>query len=304
MASVSDLAACLLPPLDDVVQAWLKEDIPSFDYGGAIVGNKKQAAVLYAKQNGVVAGVPFFDAIFKHLGCAVTWNVSEGDLIDLRGSTRVKVATVEGQARHILMGERIALNILARASGIATKTKKLVEIKEKNQWEGRIAGTRKTTPGFRIVEKHAMLVGGADMHRMDLSSMVMLKDNHIWSHGSITEAVKQARKLCGFSMKIEVECGSLRDAEEAISAGADVVMLDNFNPKDLADAAKTLKAKHKHVLIEGSGGITEATVARYMCKDVDILSTSCIHQGTSHIDFSLKIAKPADTSPMNLEELE
>lgn len=120
---------------------------------------------------------------------------------------------------------------------------------------------------------------------------VMLKDNHIWSHGSITNAVKQARAVCGFALKIEVECGTPEEAEEAIAAGADIVMLDNFEPAELAEAAGKLKDAHPHVIIEGSGGITEESIGSYMCPGVDVLSTSSIHQGTAHIDFSLKITK-------------
>jgi len=127
---------------------------------------------------------------------------------------------VTGPARKILLGERIALNLIARASGIATKAKRLTDKIKNAGWTNlRLAGTRKTTPGFRVVEKYALLVGGADTHRYDLSSMVMLKDNHIWSCGSITKAVEKARSVAGFSIKIEVECQSEGEAEEAINAG-------------------------------------------------------------------------------------
>ena len=149
-----------------------------------------------------------------------------------------------------------------------------------------------------------MLVGGADPHRHDLSSMVMLKDNHIWSSGSITDAVKAARAVAGFSLKIEVECQSEEEAAEAIEAGADVVMLDNF-PADgnvsMDDGAKgngvgavsrRLKERfhgRREFLIEVSGGLTEENIKGYVCEGVDILSTSSIHQGVKHVDFSLKI---------------
>jgi len=289
-----DAAQCshLLPPLGDLVRSWIKEDVPSFDYGGAVVGETDQTASLFAKSKGVLAGVPFFTAVFTELACTVEWHVKEGQLIDPAEADggKVKAATVSGKARNILMGERIALNVLCRSSGIATKTRTLVDIKTANAWEGDVAGTRKTTPGFRLVEKHAMLVGGADMHRVDLSSMVMLKDNHIWSHGSITNAVKQARKLCGFALKIEVECGSLEEAQEAIAAGANIVMLDNFEPPAFKEAAQTIKKASPSVIVEGSGGIMEASIANHMSPDVDILSTSSIHQGVPHMDFSLKVA--------------
>eukprot|EP00051_Salpingoeca_urceolata_P027550 m.482008 g.482008 ORF g.482008 m.482008 type:complete len:295 (-) comp22404_c0_seq1:141-1025(-) len=285
------LLSGLMPPLAPLVASWLAEDVPSFDCGGAVVGTKDEVALLYCKQKGVMAGRPFVDAIFDYLDCSVEWLRDEGDLIEPEGPPAPKtvIARVSGKARNVLMGERVALNILARASGIATRSRELADIKRSAGWSGAVAGTRKTTPGFRVVEKYAMLVGGADSHRMDLSSMVMLKDNHIWSQGSITAAVQKAKSVAGFSMKVEVECGSLEEAREAIAAGADVVMLDNFDPDGFKNAAAAVKSQSPHVLVEGSGGITVETIAQYMSPDVDVLSTSWLHQGVPHIDFSLKI---------------
>ncbi|RIB17798.1 Quinolinate phosphoribosyl transferase, partial [Gigaspora rosea] len=147
--------------------------------------------------------------------------------------------------------------------------------------------------GFRLVEKYGMLVGGADTHRMNLSSMIMLKDNHIWSQGSITKAVERARNVGGFSLKIEVECRTEAEADEAIQAGADVIMLDNFNGENLSSCAKSLKQKwtNKKFLLESSGGITEENVTEFFCPDIDILSLGCLSQGVKHVDFSLKIRK-------------
>ncbi|EGD75991.1 nicotinate-nucleotide pyrophosphorylase [Salpingoeca rosetta] len=275
--------------LDELVRAWLAEDVPSFDIGGAVVGTKQETATLLCKSPGVLAGRPFFDAVFRHLGCKVTWEREEGEMLAPSPGERIQVATVQGEARKILLGERVALNTLARASGIATRSRKMISLKEEKGWKGVVAGTRKTTPGFRLVEKHAMLVGGADCHRMDLSSMVMLKDNHIWSQGSIPAAVSKARDMAGFSVKIEVECGTEEEAREAIAAGADVVMLDNFSPDDLGCAAARIKDDHPHIIVEGSGGITVESIQSYMHPSVDVLSTSWIHQGTPHVDFSLKI---------------
>lgn len=142
----------------------------------------------------------------------------------------------------------------------------------------------------RLVEKYGMLVGGVDPHRHDLSTMTMLKDNHIWAcGGSITKAVHAAKAAGGFSVKVEVECQSLAEAVEASKAGADVVMLDNFTPEGVRDAAKELKKQFPNVLVEVSGGLTEDNVEPFVCEDIDIISTSSIHQGVKHIDFSLKI---------------
>jgi nicotinate-nucleotide pyrophosphorylase (carboxylating) len=135
-------------------------------------------------------------------------NLSSGQWCEGSEKDRVLVATVEGPAYLLLQGERTALNLLARCSGIATLARRLQTLKQNVGWNGLVAGTRKTTPGFRLVEKYGMLVGGADTHRMDLSSMVMLKDNHVWSCGSVALAVERARVVAGFSLKIEVECRS------------------------------------------------------------------------------------------------
>ncbi|PNY23479.1 Nicotinate-nucleotide pyrophosphorylase [carboxylating] [Tolypocladium capitatum] len=237
--------AHLLPPgWKRQASAWLAEDAPSFDYAGFVVGDAPRAATLWAKSPGVVAGRPFFDEVFAQCGCAVEWHVDEGaDVAGGEGGGKVKAATVTGPARGILLGERVALNTLARCSGIATRSRDLVSRVRAAGYAGTLAGTRKTTPGFRLVEKYGMLVGGADAHRMDLSAMVMLKDNHVWSRGSITDAVAAARAVAGFSVKVEVEVQSEAEADEAIAAGADVVMLDNFTGEGVRVAARSLKER-------------------------------------------------------------
>jgi nicotinate-nucleotide pyrophosphorylase (carboxylating) len=206
------------------VTEWLREDIPSFDYGGFVVGSELQKAFLFCKADGVLCGLPFFDEVFRHEGCSVQWLLEEGIFIAAH-ENKVHVATVTGPACGILRGERSALNMLARASGIASRGRRLINLKTQHKFKGVIAATRKTTPHFRLVEKYACLVAGVDTHRMDLSTMIMLKDNHIWASGSITSAVHKARSVGGFSLKIEVECQSLEEAVEAINAGADIVQL-------------------------------------------------------------------------------
>lgn len=206
------------------------------------------------------------------------------------------------------------MNILARCSGIASKSASVIAAVRAQGWQGTVAGTRKTTPGFRIVEKYGILVGGADPHRHDLSHMTMLKDNHVWAcannraaadggvadpssiesiAAAIPRAVKAAKATGGFSTKVEVECRSVEEANAAIGAGADVVMLDNFTADGVREAARQLKqewAGKRAFLIEVSGGLTEKNAAAFACADVDILSTSSIHQGTGIVDFSLKVS--------------
>ncbi|KAL8674751.1 MAG: hypothetical protein Q9168_000835 [Polycauliona sp. 1 TL-2023] len=298
----------LLPPTyKRMISAWLEEDCPSFDYGGFVVGEEVKEAKLLGKSPGMVAGVPFFDEVFRQLDCTVEWHVREGETFE-----PVKhCATVRGPIRKILLGERVALNTLARCSGIATKTSTLLHLLRTHaptKHPPILAGTRKTTPGFRLPEKYALSVGGADPHRHDLSSMTMLKDNHIWAcSGDITRAVRTAKAAGGFSVKVEVECQSEAEAMEAIRAGADVVMLDNFKPgEELRMVVGRLKERFregrwedgegewqkepvKEFLIEISGGLTEENVEWYVVEGVDVISTSSIHQGVKHVDFSLKV---------------
>jgi len=246
---------------------------------------------LLGKSAGILAGVPFFDEVFRQLDCSVEWHISEGSSF----SPVHHCATVRGPVRKILLGERVALNTLARCSGVATKSAHLLSLVRKAGYTHTLAGTRKTTPGFRLVEKYGMLIGGCDPHRYDLSTMTMLKDNHIWAcQNSITRAVHAAKAVGGFSIKVEVECQSEEEAEEAIRAGADVVMLDNFSGEEVKVASRSLKERlskgeGKEFLIEVSGGLTEDNVEGFVCDDVDIISTSSIHQGVKHVDFSLKI---------------
>ena len=282
----------LLPKaqIDAVVLQWMQDDHPSFDVGGLVVGTAPKSAQLLLKSPGVFAGKPFFDSVFEQLGCKVEWQpdaVEGTNYTDASGSNKVCLATVTGPVNNLLRGERTALNTLSRCSGVATASR--TARAAAGDWKGWVAGTRKTTPGFRSVEKYGLLVGGAATHRLDLSQMVMLKDNHIWSAGSITLAVQLARKAAGFSQKIEVECQSLEEALEAAGAGADIVMMDNFEPNQLKNDAKSFKEKFPHVLVEASGGITTETMPQYLSEHVDVVSQGKLTQGYACLDYSLKI---------------
>ncbi|KAH9164939.1 nicotinate-nucleotide diphosphorylase [Lactarius sanguifluus] len=285
----------LLPPSwKSQVSLWLTEDTPSFDYGGFVVGEDLREAFLWGKgsKRAVLAGTPFVDEIFCLLDCTVEWHVAEGDEFE-----PIKhIATVRGKARYLLLGERIALNLLARCSGIATASKRTKDLAESYGFRGVIAGTRKTTPGFRLVEKYGMIVGGIDPHRFDLSSMIMLKDNHIWSAGSVTAAIARAREVGGFSLLLDVEVRDEEEANEAIAAGADVIMLDNIEGGELVSVARRIRdrwaGEGKKFLLETSGGITESNLRERAINGIDILSTSSVHQSVQHIDFSLKIQVP------------
>ncbi|ODQ44217.1 hypothetical protein PICMEDRAFT_37615 [Pichia membranifaciens NRRL Y-2026] len=277
---------------------FLSEDIPSFDYGGYVVGSDEKNASLYMKASGVICGIPFLEEVYGQCKVKVEWLREEGEFVSPLEedpiNKKIVVAKLLGPSKNILQAERVSLNILSRLSGVATRTREIVELAAKAEYKGIIAGTRKTTPGLRIMEKYAMLVGGADMHRFDLSSMIMLKDNHIWSTGSITNAIRNAKKVGGFAIKVEIEVQSYEEAEEAINAGGDIIMLDNFTGVELQSVARDLKKEHlgeRQFLLECSGGLTKENLSEYLCNDIDIYSTSSIHQGTPVVDFSLKIDK-------------
>jgi len=275
----------------------------TFDVGGLVVGSTNKTANLWMKSPGVFAGKPFVDAVFAECGpgCRVSWteHAVEGLFLDPAAQNhdgRILIATVNGPVNYLLRGERIALNILSRCSGVATDSFKCVQIARNLAWNGTVAGTRKVTPGdFRVVEKYGLLVGGAGTHRLDLSQMVMLKDNHIGAvGGSILEAVKKARTAAGFHQKIEVECQNLQDALDAARAGAEVVMLDNFEPEQLKIDARRIKELFPNVIIEASGGIINRTIGSYLSEHVDVVSQGALTQGYNCIDFSLKIEMSAE----------
>ncbi|XP_075784873.1 nicotinate-nucleotide pyrophosphorylase [carboxylating] [Pelodiscus sinensis] len=288
MTSRPDLAHLLPPPrVRQLVRDWLREDAPAFDPAGCTVGERLGLAVLLCKSPGVLAGCPFFDAVFSELGCTVEWFQPEGAWLE----PVARVAEVRGKARHLLLGERTALNCLGRCSGVATAAGRVCRLAREAGWRGLVAGTRKTTPGFRLAEKYALLVGGASGHRYDLGSLVMLKDNHVWAAGGIAQAVQTAQRVAGFHLKLEVECRSLEEALEAAEAGSDIVMLDNFSPEDLHSAARALKDAHPRVMVEASGGISEENVSQFFGPCIDVLSLGCLTQSAQAVDFSLKICR-------------
>lgn len=187
--------------LNEFAKNWLLEDTSSFDYASAVVDQKEIEFVIYMKSPGVLAGIPFANAVFSQLGLTPVWFYSDGDKI----TSLSEIARISGQANKLLLAERVVLNVLSRASGVATITSIMREQLTGIGWKGVLAGTRKTTPGFRMVEKYALLVGGADMHRYDLSSMIMLKDNHVTMAGSI----EQATNL--FTLLNDLKCSKFLD---------------------------------------------------------------------------------------------
>jgi nicotinate-nucleotide pyrophosphorylase len=263
------------------IDRWLQEDIGHHDVTNDVAG--ETTGQLVAKEDGVAAGIDAAGAVFRHLDIAVDREVDDGDAID-DGET---VLTTSGSARETLRAERIAVNLAGHAAGIATKTNTAVERAAEVDNDVRIAGTRKTTPGLRGIEKRAVVAGGGDSHRLDLSQMVMIKENHIAEMG-LESAVKTFRERASFATKIEVEAESTDQAQRAAEAGADIVLLDNMTPAETRETVEALAEADADVLAEASGGITLDDVAEYAATGVDIISMGSLTHSAPSLDFSFR----------------
>jgi nicotinate-nucleotide pyrophosphorylase (carboxylating) len=245
-------------------------------------------AEVIAKEAGIIAGIEEATLLAECLGLTVEAVVADGNRI----KNKQVLMRVSGNAQTILTVERTLLNLLSRMSGIATKTRSLTERLEGANVKAKIAATRKSAPGLLYFDKKAVALGGGDTHRLHLDDMVMIKDNHLSIVGSVDEAVKRAKAHASFSKKIEVEVTSTKDAVIAAKAGADIVMLDNFSPKQAKDAVQTLrKAGFSNVLLEISGGITSENLMEYAAAQVDIISLGELTHTVKALDISLEIVK-------------
>ncbi len=263
---------------DRQVEAWLREDLGHHDVTNEVPGHTEGRLV--AKEPGVVAGLEAATAVFEYLDCTVAREAEDGDRID-PGEV---VLSVAGPAREVLRGERIAVNLVGHASGIATETWVAVEAVREVDENVRVAATRKTTPGLRGLEKRAVVAGGGDTHRLDLSHMVMVKDNHVAELG-LTGAVERFRERTSFATKIEVEVESPEQAEQAAEAGADVVLFDNLPPEEVAVGVAGLADE---VITEASGGITHGNVRAYAGTGVDVISMGWLTHSAPALDFSFR----------------
>jgi nicotinate-nucleotide pyrophosphorylase (carboxylating) len=238
-----------------------------------------------AKERGVIAGLPVAARVFQLLAKEVNFLalIEEGAICD-RGQV---IAKIEGALDVLLMGERVALNLAMCLSGIATLTHKYVEIIADLSTE--LVDTRKTTPGLRILEKYATQVGGAINHRMGLDDSVMVKDNHIQAVGGIERAIKQLRKTMPYPLTIEVETTNLREVEEAIKYGADIIMLDNMTLEEMRDAVGFIRSRNERIKIEASGNITLDNLRLVAETGVDYVSSSTPITRASWLDLSMRL---------------
>jgi nicotinate-nucleotide pyrophosphorylase (carboxylating) len=242
-----------------------------------------------AKESGVVAGIEEIIVLAEALGLEGEAYVSDGNEVK-KGEIFLKLC---GDAQTILSAERTLLNLLSRMSGIATKTRRMVEKLEEAKTSARIAATRKSAPGMLYFDKKAVAVGRGDPHRLHLDDMVLIKDNHVVIAGSVVKAVEKAKAAVSFTKKIEVEVTKIPDAVAAVKAGADIVMLDNFSPKQVKQAVELLKKAELRdkVILEASGGITEATLVEYAAAGVDVLSLGELTHSVKSFDVSLEITR-------------
>ena len=268
--------------VDKIIKDALIEDIPSDDITtNSIVDEKSNATVeLLCKEEGIVAGLEVFKRVFDILGSIeVELYKCDGDVV----YPKDKVGFLTGNTRNLLLGERVALNLLQRMSGIATFTNRFVE--EIKHTEAKLLDTRKTTPNLRILEKYSVKVGGGCNHRFNLSDGIMLKDNHISAAGGIKNAVELARKNSSFVRKIEVEAENIEMVKEALDAKADIIMLDNMN-LDLAKEA--VKLIDKRVLTEFSGNVELSNIKDIAEIGVDYISVGALTHSAKILDFSMK----------------
>lgn len=243
-------------------------------------GSECLKAELNTRSEGVLCGCEVFKAVFEILSSDVKikFYKKDGDKIQ-KGD---KIADLEGPAKYLLMGERVALNYIQRMSGIATETSKYQEAIK--PYSAKIVDTRKTTPNFRPFEKYSVKIGGGALHRFNLSDCAMIKDNHIRLAGSITNAVQKLRKAISFTHKIEVECDTFEQVKEAVAVGADIIMLDNMSVETMTEAVKYI---NKRAIVEASGNVCLQTVNSIASTGVDIISSSAIVAKAPTLDLAL-----------------
>ncbi len=268
---------------DKIILMSFEEDMPNGDITtvATVDANALAEGDFRAKDDGVVCGIEIARRSFELSGGGVEYTsfVADGDWVK-KGDI---IAHVKGNARSILMGERTALNLMQRASGIATATRKAVTAVE--AYTTRITDTRKTMPGLRLLDKYAVRIGGAVNHRFGLSDGILIKDNHIAASGSITNAVKKAKAYAPHTLKIEVETENLEQVAEALEAGADIIMLDNMNCEQMKEAVDFIAGR---AVTEASGNMGERDLAEVAKTGVDLISIGALTHSVKALDISLK----------------
>jgi nicotinate-nucleotide pyrophosphorylase (carboxylating) len=266
----------------------LREDDPFWDLTSVIVPNEYGEACVRVKEDCVVAGMEEVTELLRLLGLEFTVLRGDGDVAKAGDC----VLIIRGQKPDLLKVERVVLNVLMRASGIATMTRRILERARSVNPRVRVAATRKTTPFLRYLEKKAVAIGGGDPHRFSLSDAVLIKDNHIRAVGSLEKAIILARERSPFTVKIEVEVETVEDAIKAAELGVDIIMLDNMKPSDVAKVHEELvrRGLRDRVILEASGGINEDNVIEY-ARYVDVVSIGALTHSYKSIDMSMDLIK-------------
>lgn len=274
---------------DQLIRMALQEDITSEDVStNAVMPTATKGTVdLIAKEDGVIAGLDIYARVFTILDekTEIDFHCKDGDEVK-KGDL---MATVTGDIRVLLSGERVALNYLQRMSGIATYTRQVAKLLEGSNVT--LLDTRKTTPNCRVFEKYAVRVGGGCNHRYNLSDGVLLKDNHIGAAGSVTKAVQMAKDYAPFVRKIEIEVETLDQVKEAVEAGADIIMLDNMTPEVMKQAVELIDGRAQ---TECSGNITKENIETITKLGVDYVSSGALTHSAPILDISLKHLHPVD----------
>lgn len=269
--------------LDSIIGRALEEDMPAGDITSEsiIPPYSESEAIFMAKEEGILAGIDVSHRVFELIDPSITFEkMLEDGRAFHQGETLAKIS---GSSISLLKGERTALNFLQRLSGIATTTRKFVQAL--SGAKTKILDTRKTTPGLRVLEKYAVRMGGGENHRLNLSEMVLIKDNHLKIVGSIKEAVKRARKRARKGVKIEVETTSLEEVKEAVSSGADMVMLDNMSLEEMRGVMNWLRER---VPVEVSGKVSLSRVKKIAALGVDYISVGSLTHSYKSMDISME----------------
>ena len=272
--------------LDESIKTWFIEDIGEGDLTteALIPAGAVTTGIIHAKASGVLCGVDVAREVYRVLDPSLTFTARLQD--GAKVENKSIIAEVSGNARSILTGERLALNLLQHMSGIATHTANLMAlIKDTGAY---VVDTRKTIPGLRMLEKYAVTVGGGKNHRLGLYDAILIKDNHIEVAGSITEALRRAKAHVGHMTKVEIEVENLDQCKEALAAGADVIMLDNMSPEHMKECVQYINHRVK---VEASGGIDERTLRAAAESGVDVVSIGALTHTIKALDISMDIGK-------------
>jgi nicotinate-nucleotide pyrophosphorylase (carboxylating) len=269
------------------IQHWLAEDIGTGDITTlvTIAESHQSVGVIHAKEDGIIAGIPVASLVFEVVDPSLRFTPKVED--GMKAARGTVLAEVEGKTHSILTGERLALNLLQRMSGIATKTRTFVEALGGRPV--RLVDTRKTTPGHRMLEKYAVRIGGGHNHRFGLYDAVMIKDNHIKAAGGVAQAIRAARNSIPHTMKIEVETETMEQVREAAEAGADIIMLDNMDLSTMRQAVAEIKSIAPLTIVEASGGVTLQTVCDIADTGVDVISVGGLTYSFKSLDISLDL---------------